>query len=120
MEDSGFMAYRHIPNNRRTADIEGLHALLYRILKGYAGFSTIISLGHYIYSALYQLDWNFTQPAILTPLILIVLPILVIGLIYFPILLHEKNIAKNTLRLKNAFKMKKMIDIPTFDKIIIE
>jgi len=120
MEDSGFMAYRHLPEYRRTAEIEGIHALLYRVLKGYAGLSTIISLAYYIYMAFDALDWDFNNPAILTPLILITLPFLIMGLLFIPFYLHEKYNNKNTERMMKQFKKLKIIDIPTFDKIIVD
>lgn len=120
MEDSGLITYRHLPEYRRTPEIEGVHALLYRVLKGYAGISTIITLAYYIFASLEALGWDFTKPAILTPLILIVLPFLVMGLIFIPILLHEKYIEKNTYRLKKSLKKLKLIDIPDIDSMEIE
>ena len=120
MEDSGFVSFRHIPENRRTPEIEGVHSIFYRILKGYAGLSTIISLAYYIYNAFDAVGWDFKSPAILTPLILVFLPFLVMGLIFVPILLHEKYVMKNTSRLRKSVKELKTIEIPKFEDTVIE
>ncbi|MHA1230354.1 MAG: hypothetical protein ACTSRP_04840 [Candidatus Helarchaeota archaeon] len=117
LEDSGFIAYRHLPEFRRTPEIEGVHAIFYRLLKGYAGLSTIITLVYYIYNSFEAVNWNFKEPAILTPLILIMLPFLVSGLLYIPFLLNEKYIHKNTKKLHNAFKKLNLVIIPTFEEL---
>jgi len=118
MEDSGFITYRHLPNYMRTPEIEGVHALLYRLLKGYSGLSTIITLIYYIYAAFEAVDWNFGNPAILTPLILIGLPFLMIGLLFIPFLLYDKCIEKNSERLRKKFKKLPSVIVPNFDDII--
>ncbi|MBD3228676.1 MAG: hypothetical protein GF329_10875 [Candidatus Lokiarchaeota archaeon] len=120
MEDSGLVTYRHLPEYRRTPEIEGVHALLYRVIKGYAGLSTIITLAYYIYASFNVLGWDFTQAAILTPLILIALPFLVMGLLFIPILLHEKYILKNTSRLRKSLNGLKLIDIPDINDMEIQ
>jgi len=118
MEDLGFISYKNIPDRRMTPDIEGVHALIYRLLKGYAGLSTIISLGYYIYMAFSVLHWDFSNPAILTPLILIVLPFLVMGLLFFPVYLYELYLNKSKLKIEKYYKNFKIIEIPDFEKLI--
>ena len=100
LEDSGVVSYRIFHEERMPADIQGVHSIFYSILLGYAGLTTILSLIRYISGALSEV--KITDPAMLTPIILMVLPFIVTGLIAIPIFLYERLFPKNQERLRKS------------------
>ncbi|MHA1783908.1 MAG: hypothetical protein ACTSVE_01800 [Candidatus Helarchaeota archaeon] len=120
LEDVGLVSCRIIDENeRRAPDIEGVHSIFLNILQGYAGFSTILNLISYISRGFMLVP--ITSPAILTPLILLLLPFILTGLFTAPILLYEKFLPK--LKEKMHPKLEELgfvkIKMPDFDELKI-
>ena len=118
LEDSGVVSYRVFHEERMPVDIQGVHSIYHHMLLGYAGISTILALVKYIGETLAVIPIG--NPAILTPLILIILPFIVTGLLAIPIYLYERLISKNLDRVKS--KLAKFnfpeITIPHFEELI--
>jgi hypothetical protein len=97
LEDSGVVSYRVFHDERMPANIQGVHSMYNNILFGYAGLSTILALVNYIVKTLQVIKLN--DPAVLTPIILIVLPFVVTGLLAIPIYLYEHFFLRDKERL---------------------
>jgi hypothetical protein len=120
LEDSGVVSYRVFHAERMPVDIQGVHSLYYSILKGYAGFAAILSLATYIIKTFQKLA--LTDPAILTPIILIALPFIVTGLLAIPIVLYEHFLSRNRDRLYSklaGFKFPEIM-VPKFEEMKLE
>ncbi|MFX1295338.1 MAG: hypothetical protein ACFFD2_10860 [Promethearchaeota archaeon] len=117
LEDSGVVSYRVFHGERMPVDIQGAHSVYYNILLGYAGLSTIITLVYYIGATLGVV--GLTDPALFTPIILIVLPIILTGLFSIPIYLYERFYDRmyTRLQLKLAKFNFPKIDIPKFEEM---
>ncbi|MBN2154244.1 MAG: hypothetical protein JW839_22505 [Candidatus Lokiarchaeota archaeon] len=87
-EDAGLIMYRIFPDQRRAPDIEGIHAMYSNLWKAYISISTLYTLWEYISRTFAVLKPG--DPAILTPIILCVLPFITIGLVSIPAYLYEK------------------------------
>jgi hypothetical protein len=117
LEDAGIVIYRSYSGQQRTPVIEGVHAPYLNILQGYAGISTLIVLIFYIgssFAALPPLD-----PALLTPIILIILPFLITGLMSFALFLYERlnpNLLKRNQRIFEKLNLSQIM-IPSFDEM---
>jgi len=116
MEDSGLIAYRHFPDQRRTPIIEGVHKWYTNVLEVYTGFTTIITLFQVITKAFPDAGFG---PAILTPIIVIISPLILTGLLALPIYLYEKNMEKIQSRIYKKFAKYNLqhIAIPLFNDL---
>lgn len=116
LEDAGIIIYRGYEGQQRTPVIEGTHAPYLNVLQGYAGISTIIILIIYISSSFAEAGFG---PAILTPIILIILPFLTTGLLSLALILYERF--NSTLLKRNRHTIDKLelsqIRMPTFDEL---
>jgi len=106
VEDAGVLSIRTFGEDRRPPSIKGPHVLFHNLLEGYAGISVVFALYTYITQTFEFLNYDFTQAAILTPLILIALPFIVTGLFAIPLVLYEKNLPDILA------KVYKKLDIP--------
>lgn len=88
LEDSGVMFYRDFPNDLRTPTFRGAYVLFERILEFFTSISTLLLLYNIVVRCFDVLQPG--DPGILTPLILIVLPLLVTGLNAFALIIYEK------------------------------
>jgi hypothetical protein len=118
LEDSGVIIYRTYPGFRKSPYLEGAHTPYQSILEGYAGISTLIILITYIFGSIQEVGIN--DPAILTPIILIVLPFLLTGLFAIPIFIYERMITKILTRVNKGIDKLNIaiIDIPPFDDMV--
>ncbi|MHA1130212.1 MAG: hypothetical protein ACTSRC_01755 [Candidatus Helarchaeota archaeon] len=118
LEDSGMVSYRVFHEERMPVDIQGVHSIYYQVLLGYAGLSTVLALIRYITETLKTV--HIGDPAILTPLILIVLPLLTTGLLAIPIYLYERMYEKNLKRVQTILSKYNfpVIQIPHFDEMV--
>ncbi len=117
LEDAGIVIYRSYSGQQRTPVIEGVHAPYLNVLQGYAGISTLIVLIFYIGSSFGAL--GYLDPALLTPIILIILPFLTTGLMSFALVLYERlnpNLLKRNQRIFEKLNLSQII-IPTFDEM---
>ena len=116
MEDAGFVAYRHFPELRKTPIIEGVHKFYINFLEVYTGFSTIATLYQVVVNAIPAAGFG---PALLTPIIVIILPLILTGLLAVPIYLYEKNMEQNQIRIHTKFSKYnlKHFKIPTFNQL---
>lgn len=116
MEDSGLVAYRHFPDQRRTPIIEGVHKWYISVLEVYTGISTILTLFQVITQAFPDAGFG---PAILTPIIVIISPLILTGLLALPVYLYEKNMEKmqNRIFKKLAKYNLRHYTIPTFEDL---
>jgi len=118
MEDSGVVGYKHDPDYRRAPKIEGISSIFSSLLEGYAGFATIFILVSYIFqsfSFILEAHGTLMHPALLTPLILMFLPFIIIGLFAIPLILYELTINKAVLRIHKRLKKLDYIQVPEFD-----
>jgi hypothetical protein len=117
LEDSGLVSYRVFHEERMPADIQGVHSIYYYILLGYAGFSTILTLVSYITQTLEVV--GPTDAAMLTPIILIILPLLLTGLIAIPIYLYERFFPRTSAKLHKHLEKFNFPDIriPKFEEL---
>ncbi|MFX0012841.1 MAG: hypothetical protein ACFE9R_21195, partial [Candidatus Hermodarchaeota archaeon] len=120
LEDSGLVAYRHYPKQRRTPIIEGVHKFYLNALEVYTGFSTILVLIQVIGSVFPVI--NPGDAAILTPIILILLPLILTGLLAAPLYCYERWLPKikNKIHLRLAKYDLPKFSIPTFDELLKE
>ncbi|MFX1390687.1 MAG: hypothetical protein ACFE9Z_11535 [Promethearchaeota archaeon] len=119
LEDAGIIIYRQYTGQQRTPVIEGTHAPYLNTLQGYAGISTIIILIVYVGSSFAESGFG---PAILTPVILIILPFLTTGLLSLALALYERfnpNLLKRIQRTIERLDLSR-IRIPTFDELKTE
>ena len=121
IEDSGIIAYRYFRDKNKPLEIKGIHGIPRNLLEGFISISTVVALFYYIYNAYNQ--WigfgNPSDPAILTPLILIILPILVTGLFAIPLIMYEKLLPDSIskLRVNLVEKGVPLIEIPNFENM---
>lgn len=113
LEDSGLVSYRHFPKQRRTPIIEGVHQWYVNVLGVYTGVSTIFTLFQVITKAFP--DAGFTA-AILTPIIVIISPLILTGLLALPMYLYERNSEKMQRRIHKRLAKYNLrhITIPEF------
>ncbi|MHA1985982.1 MAG: hypothetical protein ACW98D_05015 [Promethearchaeota archaeon] len=118
LEDSGVVIYRKYSDFRKPPYIEGSHTPFQSILEGYAGISTLIILVTYIFGSIQEV--GISDPAILTPIILIVLPFLLTGLFAIPVLIYERILAKTLTRVNRSLSKLDIaiISIPPFEDMV--
>ena len=116
LEDSGLVSYRYFPNQRRTPIIEGVHQWYVNILGAYTGLSTIFTLFQVITRAFPDAGFG---PALLTPIIVIISPLILTGLLALPIYLYEKRMEKTQSRIhkKLAKYNLRHFTLPTFEEL---
>jgi len=114
LEDSEIVIFKLYKGQRRPPVIEGTHAPYINILQGYAGISTVIILITYIIATIAESGFG---AAILTPIILIVLPFIITGLFAFPLYIYERNLPKLLKRIQSRIEKLNIseIIIPTFE-----
>ncbi|MEX2726446.1 MAG: hypothetical protein Q6353_004285 [Candidatus Sigynarchaeum springense] len=112
IEDSGIISYKTFKGKRRTPDIEGVQAIYENILKGYASVSTLITLAQTVYEGFTKVPLK--DPAILTPIILLLTPFLTAGLIALPVFFYESRIEKIREKISEKLQQYNLstIDIP--------
>jgi hypothetical protein len=117
LEDSGIVAYRVFHDERMPADIRGVHAIYNSVILAYAGFSTILTWIIFI-SDIFS-KFPDLGAAILTPIILIILPVIVVGILAGPIFLYEKYFTKTNERLQRRLANLNLVEIqiPKFDEM---
>jgi len=114
LEDSGVVEYRLLEDERRPPEIEGIHALFFNMMQGYAGFTAVLTLIIQVGQTLLVAEgWS-----LLTPIILIFLPFIATGISTPPILLYEKYLPNILERLKPLLDKRGIeeIEIPTFEE----
>jgi hypothetical protein len=116
LEDSGLVSYRHFPEQRRTPIIEGVHQWYINILGVYTGVSTIFTLFQVITKAFPDAGFG---PALLTPIIVMISPLILTGLLALPMYLYEKNMEKTKNRILERFAKYnlKHFTIPEFHEL---
>lgn len=116
MEDSGLVAYRHFSDQRRTPIIEGVHKWYTNVLKVYTGFTTLVTLFQVITKAFPDAGFG---PALLTPIIVIISPLILTGLLALPLYLYEKRMEKIQGRIhkKLAKYNLRHISLPEFEDL---
>jgi hypothetical protein len=116
LEDSGLVSYRHFPEQRRTPIIEGVHQWYINILGIYTGISTIFTLFQVITKAFPDAGFG---PAILTPIIVIISPLILTGLLALPMYLYEKNMEKMQNRIHNQLAKYNLrhFSLPKFENL---
>ena len=116
LEDSGLVSYRHFPDQRRTPIIEGVHQWYINVLSAYTGISTILTLFQVITEAIPDAGFG---PALLTPIIVLISPLILTGLLALPIYLYEKRMEKTQRRIhkKLAKYNLRHITIPVFEDL---
>lgn len=116
MEDSGLVAYRHSPELRKTPIIEGVHKWYINLLEVYTGFSTVVTLYQVIANALPDAGFG---PALLTPIIVLISPLILTGLLAIPMYLYEKKMEKTQKRIYEKFTEYNFrhFKIQTFDQL---
>jgi hypothetical protein len=91
------------------------------VVEVYTGFSTIFAYVLLIVDTFgFMIDELAPgDPAILTPLILLFLPLIITGLFAIPLYLYEKYLEKIQNRVHSRFARYNIpyIDIPSFDKL---
>ncbi|MFX0023273.1 MAG: hypothetical protein ACFE9S_13180 [Candidatus Hermodarchaeota archaeon] len=119
LEDAGIVIYRNYTGQQRTPVLEGVHAPFLNVLQGYAGISTIIVLIIYIGRSFGEL--GVLDPALLTPIILIILPFLTTGIMSLALFLYEKYNFNLLNRIQPTIKKLNLspISVPTFDEMKI-
>ncbi|MFW9771238.1 MAG: hypothetical protein ACFFBY_00630 [Promethearchaeota archaeon] len=113
LEDSGLMIYRTFPDQRRTPVIEGVHLSYFKVLETYTGLATIFAYIRQIILT-FEIIINspvLFDPAILTPLIVLFLPIIVTGLLAIPIYLYETLLSRKK---KQIYKRFSTYNLPRF------
>lgn len=118
LEDSGIAFYRTFEKNNKIPNLRGTHRLYDQILEFFTGISTILLLINIIIRCFNVL--NPGDVAILTPLILIVLPLFVTGLFAISLILYEKLLPETTEKVHEILKKKEIpiLSIPNFDDLI--
>jgi len=117
LEDSGLIEYHLYKGNRKTPVIEGIHKFYSNILEVYSGFSTFYAY----YSVITQ---TFTainpgDPALLTPIILMMLPLILTGFYALPLFIYEKKLIKIQSKIHihlGKHSIRKII-LPSFEEL---
>jgi hypothetical protein len=122
LEDAGIVGYKYNANKRTPPKIEGISSLYSSILEGYAGISTILIMFSYIFRCFAFLingGGGLGSPAILTPLILIVLPFIITGLFAIPLIIYETQLSKSVNRVHKVLRKFNLsyINIPEFEEV---
>lgn len=117
LEDSGITYFRTFPENYKIPTMRGIHYFYEQILEIFTGFSTILLLINIIIRC-----FNVLKPgeqAILTPLILIVLPLFVTGIFSFALILYEKLLPETVQNIYENLSKKEVpyISVPKFDDL---
>jgi len=122
LEDCGLVGYRSFKNQRKIPVIQGLFKWYMNVIEVYTGLSTIYgyliliinTFGYFVFSS------SFTDPAILTPIILLILPLIITGLFAIPLYYYENNLGKIQTRVQSRLSKYKIpyLDIPTYDRMI--
>ena len=122
LEDCGLVGYRTFKNQRKIPVIQGLFKWYMNVIEVYTGLSTIYgylllilnTFGYFVFSS------SFTDPAILTPIILLILPLIITGLFAIPLYYYEQNLGKIQSRIQSRLSKYKIpyIDIPVYDQLI--
>ena len=123
LEDSGLVSYRVFHEERMPIDIQGVHSLYINVLLGYAGLTTILSLARFIYLTSYIAILNPEIAVIaFTPILLLALPFIVIGLLAIPVYIYERSINTNQSRIKQRVERFNFpnIKVPQFEEMIEE
>ncbi len=120
LEDSGMIFYRTFKKNNKLPHLGGTHRLYEQVLEFFTGISTILLLVNIIIRC-----FNVLKPgdvAILTPLILIVLPLFITGLFAIGLILYEKLLPETVENVHKKLEKKgiKFISIPNFDDLILK
>ena len=120
LEDAGIVGYKYDAEKRMPPKIEGISSLYSSVLEGYAGISTIFILITYIiqcFTFLVENGGTIFQAALLTPLILIILPFIITGLFAIPLILYEQTLKNSVSRIHKRLKKLAFIRVPEFDEI---
>jgi hypothetical protein len=122
LEDCGLVGYRSFKNQRKIPVIQGLFKWYMNVIEVYTGLSTIYgylllvinTFGYFVSSS------SFTDPAILTPIIFLILPLIITGLFAIPLYLYEKNLEKIQNRIHTRLSKYNIpyIDIPSYEHMI--
>ena len=117
LEDSGLVSYRVFHEERMPADIQGVHSVFHHLLLGYAGLSTIFTIVIFVSDIVNKVPE--LGVAILTPIILILSPFIVTGLLAIPIYLYERYFPKTNERVqaKLANFNFPAIQVPRFEEL---
>jgi hypothetical protein len=120
LEDSGVVAFRSYKDRRKTPIMEGIHNLFANLLELYTGLTTVQG-----YIALIITTFSVLVPgdqAILTPIVLIILPFVITGLFAIPFYLYEKNLTNIRARIHSKLIKKglSLINIPDFEDLTIK
>ncbi len=110
IEDSGLIMYRIFPDQRRSPDIEGVHSMYANLWKAYISISTLYTLWEYI-SKSFSVISGPRDTAILTPIILCVLPFITIGLVSIPMYLYEKYLPRLKNRVSTGLQIFNLPDV---------
>ena len=120
LEDAGIVGYKYNAEKRMPPKIVGISSLYSSILEGYAGISTIFILITYIIQCLnflIQIGGTIFQAALLTPLILIILPFIITGLFAIPLFLYEQTLGTSVKRIHKRLKKLNFVRVPEFDEV---
>jgi len=120
LEDSGLIFYRTFRQNNKIPHLGGTHRLYEQILEFFTGISTLLLLINIIIRCFNVL--NPGDVAILTPLILIVLPLFVTGLFAIGLIIYEKLLPETTDMVHKKLEKKgiQIISIPNFDDLLLK
>ena len=117
LEDCGLIEYRIFEGSRKAPLIEGIHKFYSNVLEIYSGFSTISA--YYMVITKSFLVLHPGDPALLTPIILIFLPLIITGFYAIPLFIYEKRLPKIQPKIHahlNSLGIQKII-IPSFDDL---
>jgi hypothetical protein len=122
LEDCGLVGYRTFKNQRKLPVIQGLFKWYMNVIEVYTGLSTIYgylllilnTFGYFVFSS------SFTDPAILTPIILLILPLIITGLFAIPLYYYEHHLGKIQGRIQIRLSKYNIpyIKIPVYDQMI--
>ncbi|MFX1236769.1 MAG: hypothetical protein ACFE8P_03510, partial [Promethearchaeota archaeon] len=106
----GIIYYRKFPKEvLKTPVLKGTHSLFEHVLEYFTGISTLLLLINIITRCFVVLDPG--DVSYLTPLILIVLPLFVTGLIAFALIIYEQLLSVSSKKVQKRFIEKKYIFI---------
>ncbi|TFF85475.1 MAG: hypothetical protein EU517_01565 [Promethearchaeota archaeon] len=122
LEDCGLVGYRSFKGQRKIPVVQGLFKWYMNVIEVYTGLSTIYgylllilnTFGYFVFSS------SFSDPAILTPIILLILPLIITGLFALPLFLYEKNLNKvqNRIHSRLAKYNIPFLELPAYDQLI--
>lgn len=117
LEDCGLVEYRIFEGSRKTPLIEGIHKFYSNVLEVYSGFSTISAYYMVITKSFIVLHPG--DPALLTPIVLIFLPMILTGFYAIPLFIYEKKLPKIQSKIHTHLQslgIRKIV-IPSFDDL---